>query len=102
MPKKDRGERERVERDLRESEERYRRLAENAPDIIFRYELQPERAVTYVNSAVIAMLGFAPEELYDDPSVAAKMMDQYDYARMKSILKAPLAPAPVIMRLRHR
>jgi len=88
--------------ELRQSEERYRRLAENAPDIIFRWELYPRRTVTYINSAVLPTLGYSPEELYDDQGIASQMMDPYDYARMKSMLQAPLPPVPIIMRLRHR
>lgn len=47
----------------REGEERFRRLAENAPDIIFRMRL-PERRYEYVSPAVKYIVGLAPEAFY--------------------------------------
>jgi PAS domain S-box-containing protein len=70
--------RERLERELRESEERYRFLVENSPDIIFAVDTAG--ALTYVSETVHRALGYRPEELagrpfrdivhYDDPSQA--------------------------------
>src|SRR5258706_6155193 len=37
---------------LRESEARFRRLAENAPDVIYRYRLYPSTSLEYVNPAI--------------------------------------------------
>ncbi len=51
---------------LQASEERYRRLAENAPDIIYRLSLQVEMKVEYVSPAVEAILGYSPGELLYD------------------------------------
>lgn len=77
-------------------------LLENAPDIIFRYEVEPPLGVTYVNSAILPTLGYTPDELYADPDLARAMLDPYDYARMKALLRTAVPPAPVTIRLRHR
>jgi PAS domain S-box-containing protein len=50
-----------AETSLRRSEERFRRLSENAPDII--YTLDEKGAFTYVNPAWTRILGHAPEEV---------------------------------------
>jgi len=51
---------------LRLSEERFRRLADNAQDIIFRLRIEPEPAFEYISPAVKQLLGIDPEDLYRD------------------------------------
>ena len=59
------SERDRLERELRESEERYRFLIENSPDIIF--SIDPDGQFTYVSDSVRRSLGVEPEELVGTP-----------------------------------
>lgn len=58
---------------LQESEERFRRLADNAPDIIYRYRVIPTRGFEYISPAVTAITGYTPEEYYADPNLAFKI-----------------------------
>ena len=53
--------RKRTEEALRESEERYRTLIENANDLVFTLDL--DFRITSANPAVKQLLGYAPEEL---------------------------------------
>jgi PAS domain-containing protein len=50
---------------LRESEERYRTLAEAAPDLIFI--IGPDNRLQYVNSFAAVFIGLPPEELIGQP-----------------------------------
>ena len=62
---RDMSERDRLERELRESEERYRFLVENAPDIIF--SIDPQGDFVYVSESINRALGYRPEELIGRP-----------------------------------
>jgi PAS domain S-box-containing protein len=86
---------------LRESEERFRRLAENAPDVIFRYRLRPEPAVEYVSPAALEIGGYAPEEFYADPSLCWRLVHPDDAAYLQEALRAQ-RPAAVVARWRRR
>jgi len=59
---------------LRESEARFRRLAENAPDVIYRYRLSPTRGFEYVSPVVTAVTGYTPEEHYADADLWFKFI----------------------------
>lgn len=54
---------------LQESESRYRRLAENAPDVIYRINLVPEHRFEYVSPTVEQMTGYTPGEYYRNPDL---------------------------------
>jgi PAS domain S-box-containing protein len=58
---RDVSERTRLERELRESEERYRFLVQNAPDVI--WSIDGEARLTFLSDAVERMTGFRPEDL---------------------------------------
>ncbi len=62
-------ERKRAERDLRESEERFRALFEQAHDCIFQLEIRPGESpvILDVNHAGIRVLGYEREELLGQP-----------------------------------
>ncbi len=68
----------RAEEALRESEARFRRLAENAPDVIFRFDLFPRRGFSYVSRSVVRMTGYQPEDFYADPDLPRKIMHPED------------------------
>ena len=60
--------REAVQKALSLSEEKYRRLADNAQDEIFRLSL-PEARYEYISPAVERLTGYAPEEYYRRPDL---------------------------------
>jgi len=65
-------ERKRMEDELRESEARFRRLLNNMPDVIFRWNM--EKGLEYVSPSILTVTGFAPEELMGaDPMKGLKI-----------------------------
>jgi PAS domain S-box-containing protein/putative nucleotidyltransferase with HDIG domain len=70
---------------LRESEARFRRLAENAPDIIFRYRLKPTPGFEYVSPAVTRISGYTPEEHYADPDLIRKIVHPEDQPALEAL-----------------
>lgn len=92
-------ERKRAEQALRISEDRYRRLAENAPDIIFRYTLSPVPKLEYINPAVERITGYTPEECYADPLLMLNMAHPDEAYQMAELIQS-LGPLnkPITMR----
>ena len=66
------------EEQLRESEDRYRRLTENAVDLIYRLELSPERRFSYVSPSASEITGFTPQDHYDDPDLGFQLIHPDD------------------------
>jgi two-component system cell cycle sensor histidine kinase/response regulator CckA len=88
---------------LRESEERFRRLAENASDVVFRHRVRPDPGFEYVSPAVENVLGYTPAELYADPELVEKVVDPADMARLVALGdSATLLRAPHLARLYRR
>lgn len=66
---------------LSAAETRYRRLAENAPDVIYRLELTPRRRFAYVSPAATTVFGRDPEEFYADPDLGLAILHPEDGSR---------------------
>ncbi len=97
-------ERKRAERARQETEERFRRLAENAPDIIFRFRNAPDPAFEYVSPAVHAITGYAPDDLYADPQLLVRMAHPDDRQQIEEIMRqGPQSyDAPLLLRWTRR
>jgi PAS domain S-box-containing protein len=86
---------------LEESERRFRLLAENAPDLVYRYRLAAPRGFEYVSPSATALLGYTPEEHYADPDLARKLILPDDLEGVRAAFFTP-AGAPLVLRLRRR
>lgn len=63
-----------TEHALRESEQRFRLIAEHAPDIIFRYRLTTPQGYEYISPSVTAIMGYTPEDFYADAMLDLKLL----------------------------
>lgn len=67
-----------AEAKLQDSEERFRRLADNAQDIIYRYCFTPTHGFQYINPAVTDLTGYRPQEYYANPNLIFKSSNEGD------------------------
>src|SRR5579883_358953 len=86
---------------LRESESRFRRLAENAPDLIFRYRADLG-VFEYVSPAAAAITGYAPEEFYADPGLAEQLTQERDRDAQMAAFRNGTGGRPLTIAWMHR
>jgi PAS domain S-box-containing protein len=75
--------------ELRRSEERFRLLAENAQDLIYRYHLKPTPGFEYVSPSATSIIGYTPEEYYADPELHFKIVHPDDRHLIEEALRSP-------------
>jgi PAS domain S-box-containing protein len=76
-------ERTKAEKALRESEERFRYVADNIQEIIWKMNVDTKEVV-YVNPAYITITGHTIESLYRDPSFHSELIHPQDRIRVLS------------------
>ena len=74
----------------RTSEERYRRLVENVPDVIYRCRIAPSRSMEYVSPRVVEMTGYQPEAFYADPDFIRTIICAEERAAVSATVQAGL------------
>jgi PAS domain S-box-containing protein len=71
-------EKKKAEQALKESEMRFRMLAENASDVVYRFVFHPKQRYEYVSPSIFAMSGYTPEDFYADPFLGFRVIHPDD------------------------
>jgi PAS domain S-box-containing protein len=82
------GERRRMENELRQVEERYRRLVENMPGIAYIWECRPDaegRSFSYVSPRIEDVLGFSPDEWHASARIHPHDRERVEEATARSV-----------------
>jgi PAS domain S-box-containing protein len=74
------------------SEARFRRLADNAADIVYRFEIGPEPHFSYLSPSLARITGFTPDDCYADPMLFLRQVHPDDRQELDVRLRDPGAP----------
>ena len=96
------SERHAADETLRASERRFRLLAENARDLIFRIALQPEPRFDYVSPAALAITGYTTDELYAQPALATTLVSREHVRAMASGVDSGQLSEPIDIEIRRK
>lgn len=87
-----------VERALKESEQKFRFIAERAHDMIFVYRIKPNPGFEYISPSVTKIVGYTPEEYYSDPMLGIKIVHPDDVPYLQSFFEEKISTKPVEFR----
>ena len=90
--------------DLVAKETHYRGLADNSIDVIYRFQLLPEKKFEYISPSVFQMTGYTSEEYYAKPSLFKQLIHPDDLWVFKTYTDNPSWPMniPIDYRLVHK
>jgi PAS domain S-box-containing protein len=94
--------RKQAEEELQQSESRFRMLAEQAQDLVYRYRLQPSPGFEYVSPAATAITGYTPEEHYADPELGQKLVVAEDRHLLRAAAEAARLGKPLLLRWQRK
>ncbi|WP_110954942.1 PAS domain-containing sensor histidine kinase [Anaerosinus massiliensis] len=88
-------------REYIKKESEYRLLAENAIDVIYSYQLFPERKFKYISPSALNVTGFTPEEYYNNNRLLFEIVHSEDEPMLKNFYNnlSNLDGEPLTLRL---
>jgi PAS domain S-box-containing protein len=87
---------------LVESEERYQRMTSLANEIIYHLRLLPESKFEFVSPAATAIVGYTPEEHYENPDLGFKLVHPDDRHLLAGLTNCAGLEQPLILRWQHK
>jgi len=81
------SERKQYEQALKNSEEKFRNLAENSTTLIYRIGLKPEFHFEYVSPSATRITGYTPEEHYQNPQLGFEIVHPDDRQHLADTTK---------------
>lgn len=69
---------------IRESEKKFRMLANNAQDVIYKFNFFPHAGFDFISQSIKDLTGYAPEEFYADPTIVYKIIHPDDFSLVKN------------------
>ena len=93
------------ERKLRESEERFRLLAERSPDVVVLTRMLPEPRLEYISPSIGNLVGYSAEELLhaEDRASVWAIIHPEDLQKSREYIANPLAAEqPLVVRWFHK
>ena len=92
-----------TKKELLESENRFKRLANNAPDILYRIQISPKLSFEYMSPAITKISGYLPEDFYHPETLSKIITDPVKQMEMmQEKLKEVNQNTPVIMRWKSK
>ncbi|MBD3273734.1 MAG: PAS domain S-box protein [Candidatus Marinimicrobia bacterium] len=89
--------------ELERSEQHFRLLAENARDVIFRYNIRPEISLEYISPSVEKLTGYSIDTLYNEENIETWLIYPEDRKRYREYLSEPSNfEHPIQIRWRHK
>lgn len=86
-----------------QTNEGYKRLIENAQDLIYRYRVLPTPAFEYVSPSATQITGYTPEEHYADPQLGRKVVHPDDWPALEDWLTSTEGSSrPLVLRWRRK
>lgn len=90
---------EKTRHDLIKKEEQFRLLAENAHDIIFRFNLKPRPHLDYISPAAADITGYRPEDFYADNGLLLNLVHPEDVPLIRKGGRLALRETPLVFRM---
>lgn len=90
-----------VERDQLTQRDVAAELASELADVVYALQIRPEVRFVYISRSMEALLGYEPEDLYDDPEFGMKLVDKRDRQVVLDAIARP-GPDPVNFTVRFR